>query len=160
MKSTDLKSVTADVDDVAQEVHLDESVTVHVTPETAYRFWRNLEALPSFLDGLKSVQPLGGNQYHWIVQGPMGLEYEWDAEIYNEKENELLAWRSIGDADVANAGTVRFEPTDDGFTKLHVILNYNPVGGKLGVAMAKMFGSDPGDVLRSNLLRLKALLER
>src|SRR5204863_7120576 len=34
---------------------------------------------------------------------------EWDAEIYNEIENELIAWRSLENADVVNARSVRFK---------------------------------------------------
>jgi len=159
MNATNLKGVTVDEPDVPQDVHLEESIRLDVKPEAAYRFWRNFEALPRFMIGLKSVQPVGLNRYHWVIEGPAGLKYEWDAEIYNEKENELLAWRTIGDADVANAGTVRFEPNGMAGTTVHVTMNYNPVGGRLGAALAQLLGSDPGGVLKSYLLRLKALLE-
>jgi uncharacterized membrane protein len=86
---------------------------------------------------------------------------EWDAEIFNEKENELIAWRSLpGRAEVTNAGSVHFENAPDGRgTKLSVTLNYNPPGGKAGVLLAKLFGDEPGQLVELNLRRLKRLVE-
>jgi uncharacterized membrane protein len=40
-----------------------------------------------------------------VAKAPAGTTVEWDAEVYNEKENELIAWRSLEGADVDNAGS-------------------------------------------------------
>ena len=32
---------------------------------------------------------------HWVAAGPAGLSVEWDAEIINEIENTLIAWRAL-----------------------------------------------------------------
>ncbi len=42
--------------------------------------------------------------------------------------NQRIAWRSVGDADVANAGAVRFDDRG-GTTNIEVSLEYNPPGG-------------------------------
>jgi uncharacterized membrane protein len=160
MSSPKEKSAAEEVKEVPRDVHIEKTVTIRVPPEEVYKFWRNLESLPQFMKGVKTVQRLGQNRYHWVVEGPAGMEYEWDAEIYNEKENELIAWRAIGDPDVPNAGTIRFEraPAERG-THVQVTMNYNPTAGKLGVALAKLLGAEPEQLLEDNLLRLKTLLE-
>src|SRR4029453_14848018 len=37
-----------------------------------------------------------------------------DAEIINEKENELIAWRSLDPSDVINAGSIRLQKGPQG----------------------------------------------
>jgi len=152
---------TADAgEDVARDVHIEKSITIGVSPNELYKFWRNFENLPQFMDDLESVTPLDGNRSHWVAKGPGGAKVEWDAEIYNEAEGEFIAWRSLPDADVTNAGSVHFEEAPGGRgTYLKVVLNYNPPGGKAAQLFAKLFGKEPGQLVDSNLRRLKQLLE-
>jgi len=44
-------------------------------------------------------------------------------------------------------------------TRVTVHLQYNPPGGKLGAAVAKMFGEEPNQTIREDLRRLKQLME-
>ena len=145
---------------VARDVHVEKSITIDRSPAELYQFWRNFENLPQFMEGLESVTELGQNRSHWIATGPAGKRVEWDAEIYNEKPNELIAWRSIGDADITNAGSVHFEEAPGGRgTQVKVTLNYNPPGGKAASLFAKLFGSEPGQLVERNLKRLKQFVE-
>jgi uncharacterized membrane protein len=145
---------------VARDVHIEKSITVNSAPEELYTFWRNFENLPGFMEGLESVIQLDGERSHWVAKGPGGKKLEWDAEIYNEKENELIAWRSLSDSDITNAGSVHFEPAPGGRgTIVKVVLNYNPPGGKAGALFAKLFGQEPGQLVERNLKRLKQLVE-
>ena len=147
-------------EDVARDVHIEKSITIGATPAELYSFWRNFENLPRFMEDLESVTQLDGNRSHWVAKGPAGTKVEWDAEIYNEKEGEMIAWRSLPEADITNAGSVHFEEAPGGRgTDLKVVLNYNPPGGKVAQLFAKLFGSEPGQLVESNLKRLKLLLE-
>ena len=147
-------------EDVAREVHIEKSITIGVGPAELYSFWRNFENLPRFMEDLESVTQLDGNRSHWVAKGPAGTKVEWNAEIYNEKEGELIAWRSLPEADITNAGSVHFEEAPGGRgTYLKVVLNYNPPGGKAAQLFVKLFGSEPGQLVESNLKRLKQLLE-
>jgi uncharacterized membrane protein len=133
---------------------------INKAPEELYRFWRNFENLPRFMNHLESVTPLGGDRSHWVAKAPAGARVEWDAEVYNEKENELIAWRSLEDADVNNAGSVRFRRAPNGRgTEVKVVLNYEPPGGKIGAAIAKLFGEEPGQQIEEDLHRFKQLME-
>jgi len=152
---------TADeTEEVARDVHIEKSITINRSPQELYKFWRDFENLPRFMENLESVTRLDEQRSHWVAIGPGGKEIEWDAEIYNEKEGELIAWRSLPGSDLTNAGSVHFEPAPDGRgTYLKVTLNYNPPGGKAAALFAKLFGQEPGQLVEHNLKRLKQLIE-
>jgi uncharacterized membrane protein len=146
--------------EVARDVHVEKSITINSTPGDLYNFWRDLENLPRFMENLESVTQLDENRSHWVVTGPGGKKIEWDAEVYNEKEGEMIAWRSLPGADITNAGSVHFEEAPGGRgTHLKVTLNYNPPGGKAAALFAKLFGQEPGQLVEHNLKRLKQLIE-
>lgn len=146
--------------EVAREVHVEKSITINSSPREMYRFWRNFDNLPRFMENLESVTPIDENRSHWVAKGPGGKKLEWDAEIYNEKENQLIAWRSLSGSDITNAGSVHFEEAPGGRgTLLKVVLNYNPPGGKRAALFAKLFGQESGQLVEHNLKRLKQFIE-
>jgi len=137
-----------------------ESVTINRPIEQLYRFWRNLENLPQFMRHLESVEKVTDTISHWRAKGPAGMIVEWDAEIFNEIPNKLIAWRSLEGADVVSAGSVNFDRAAAGRgTRVTVHLQYNPPGGRVGAAIAKLFGSDAETEIREDLGRFKHLLE-
>jgi uncharacterized membrane protein len=84
-------------------IRVESSIIVGGPVEKICRIWRNPENLPFFIDDIKSVRPISDTRSHWIVKGPAGKEIEWESEIYNEKQNEFFAWRSMLNADVNHA---------------------------------------------------------
>ena len=141
-------------------VHLKRSMIVNRSPEELYKVWRNFEDFPRFMHHVKAVEEKDGGRWHWTVKGPGGLRVEWDAEVVQDRPNELIAWRSLPDADVDNAGSVRFEraPGNRG-TIVHVELHYRPPAGKAGAALAKLMGQSPGKQISVDLLRFKQMVE-
>src|SRR5688572_18065714 len=79
----------------AKGLHVREAIRVELPIEDVYRFWRRLENLPRFMSHLHSVTEYPSGRSHWVAAGPAGLQVEWDAEIINEVENQILAWRSL-----------------------------------------------------------------
>lgn len=146
--------------DVHRGILIKRSVTVSRPVEEVFGFWRHLENLPRFMLHLQSVTSSGPDRSHWVVRGPMGSSIEWDAEIINEKPNELIAWRSVEGSEVDHAGTVRFNraPGDRG-TEVHVELNYEPPGGQFGRAIAWLFGEEPRIQMEDDLRRFKQVME-
>jgi uncharacterized membrane protein len=129
-------------------------------PGELYDYWRNLENLPRILQHLKSVKETDARRSHWVAKAPAGLTVEWDAEIINDVPGEIIAWRSLAGASVPNAGSVNFREAPAGRgTEVKVSLDYEPPLGKLGVAVAKMFGEEPSVQVREDLRRYKALME-
>lgn len=145
--------------EVARDVHVEKAIVIDKSPEELFSFWRRFENLPRFMKHLKSVSCSGLNSSHWEAEGPGGKLVEWDAEIYNEKPNELIAWRSLEGADIVNAGSVRFKSLGVRGTEVRVVLNYNVPGGKVSALLAKLFGSEPGQMIADDLRRLKQILE-
>jgi uncharacterized membrane protein len=141
-------------------IKVEKSTTIQRSPEELFRFWRDLPNLPRFMKHLKSVTVTGDRTSHWVAQGPAGHDVEWDAEIINEHENELIAWKSIEGSEVDNAGSVRFakDPSGRG-TFVRVSLMYHPPAGKLGALVARLFGEDPHLQIQEDLRRFKQLME-
>ncbi len=100
---------------------------------------------------LLSVRPTGERRSHWVACGPGGKRIEWDAEITEERPNELISWRSLPGADLDNSGTVSFRraPGDRG-TIVRVEMRYRPPGGSLGAAIARLFRDYLVDALSNN----------
>jgi len=136
------------------------SITVRLSPEEVYAFWRRLENLPRFMEHLESVRTIDERHSHWRARGPAGVSVEWDAQIVIDRPNELIVWRSLPGSAVSNSGQVRFvrAPGDRG-TEVHVELIYRPPAGKLGVAVAKLLGEEPAQQVATDLRRLKQVLE-
>jgi uncharacterized membrane protein len=141
-------------------VQVRESVRVELPVATVYRFWRRLEELPQFMSHLERVTETPDGRSHWIAAGPAGLRVEWDAEIINEVENQVLAWRSLPDSDIVTAGAVIFDVVRSGrSTQVSVHLQYAPPAGKAGALVATLVGREPSQTIREDLRRFKQLLE-
>ena len=139
-------------------VHVEASVTIQRPIAEVYRFWRNLENLPTFMEHLDSVAMRDMGISHWVAKGPAGMRVEWDARIINEIDNKLIAWQSLDGSTISTAGSVNFTESVLG-TTVRVHFQYDPPGGKLGDAVARLFGEDPNRTVQEDLGRLKPLLE-
>ncbi len=147
------------VQKAVEPIHVVRSITINRPPETVYHFWRDLENLPRFMAHLESVSEEGETSL-WRAKGPLGTAIEWRAELTLDQENERIAWRSLEGASVPNRGAVCFKPAPAGRgTILIVELKYEPPGGALTGALAKLFGEEPGQQIAGDLRRLKQVLE-
>lgn len=144
----------------ARGVHIEKSVTINRPVAEVFEFWRNLENLPQFMKHLETVQGVGENQTHWVAKGPLGVTVSWDAQTIEERENELISWRSLPGSDVDNWGTVRFKQAPGGRgVEVHIKLDYNPPGGVPGVAFAKLFNRVMAQQIKEDVRRFKQFLE-
>lgn len=108
---------------------------------------------------VESVEEIDSETSRWVVRGPLGRQLEWQARIVNEREGEMIAWESLPGAEVSNAGSVWFEPNDDGGTRLKVSLQYQPPARVVGAVAAKLLGESPDAQLANDLRRFKEILE-
>ena len=150
--------------DVAEEgIHVRKSITVNKSPAEVYAFWRDFENLPRFMRHLESVQVTSQGRSHWKAKAPAGKTVEWDAVTTRDVPNELIAWRSEGNADVYNEGKVQFQAAPGGRgTEIHVDLTYTPpfgVVGAMGAKVAKLFRKEPGQEVQDDLLAFKQVME-
>lgn len=146
--------------DADYSIRVRQAVTIGRAPSELYAFWRDLENLPRFMSHLESVQVISDGRSHWVARAPLGRTVEWDAEVINDEENELIAWRSTGSPTVSSAGSVRFKPAPgDRGTEVHVTLEYLPPAGVAGAMFAKLFQEEPNQQIRDDLRQLKQMLE-
>jgi uncharacterized membrane protein len=141
-------------------VHFSKAISINKPVEEVYRFWRDFQGFPRFMAHLDEVQVIDDTRSHWIARGPAGRVAEWDAEIIEDVPNERLAWRSMEDADIDNAGVVRFEKAAGGRgTIIRVETHYRPPGGTAGRNVAQLFGEEPQMQIDDDLRRFKQLME-
>jgi uncharacterized membrane protein len=141
----------------AAPMHIATSITIDRPPEALYAFWRDLTNLPRVMPHLKSIRVIDPQRSHWTAQGPDG-SIEWVSEIIDDKPNERLAWRSLEDSPVYNAGSVRFDASRDGSgTRVTVELLYDPPTGTVGASLSKLLGRS-GEI-RADLAAFQRLIE-
>ena len=142
------------------DLYFETSIATAKSPEECYRFWRNIDNLPRFMDNLKSVQALDERRFHWVAKGHAATSSEWDCEITEDRPGAALAWRTLDGAQVPNAGSVIFEPAPhDRGTIVRLSIHYSPIGGQLTSALARVLRQDPQSQVREDLRRFKQLLE-
>lgn len=135
-------------------------ITVGRPPEEVYRRWRDFGSFPRFMRHIEEVRVEGERRSHWRARTPWGGTVEWDAEMTEDRPNELIAWRSLPGSDVHNAGRVRFRPAPGGRgTVVEVELHYEPPAGGLGATVAKLVGREPHQQVSDDLRRFKQLVE-
>jgi uncharacterized membrane protein len=144
-------------------IQVQRAVTVNLPREQLYRIWRNFENLPRFMKHLQRVdvdESAGGKRSHWVAKGPFGRDVQWEAEMTEDRENEYIAWRSLPGSTVGSTGSVRFVDAPNTLgTIVHVSMQYNPPGGSMGAVIARLFGEEPGQQLRSDLRNFKMMME-
>jgi uncharacterized membrane protein len=140
--------------------HVTYATTINRPVNDVYAFWRDFTNLPRFMRHFEKVEVLDDTRSRWTATAPAGRTVSWEAEIVEDQPNEVIAWRSTGDADVENAGRVRFrpDPADQG-TEVTVTIDYTPPLGPIGAGVALLAGEDPRQQLQEDLLRLKQVLE-
>ncbi len=135
-------------------------VKIHSELEEVYKFWRQLENLPQLFEHLDQVVQVDERYSRWCARGPLGVEVEWEAEIFNEKPNEMFAWRSLEGSELDTAGSVHFQrAVAKTGTIVRLSLKYSPPGGKLGAKIAELFGEDFEGEAARGLQKLKQILE-
>lgn len=145
---------------VDDDITVRRAITVNYPVEDLFAFWRDFRNLPRFMHHLLSVRVLDERRSHWEAKGPAGSRASWDAEIIDERPNELIVWRSLPDSEVPNDGSVRFAQAAAGRgTEVTVTLAYRPPFGSVGAAFAKLLGEEPDQQVREDLRRFKAMME-
>ncbi len=143
--------------------HIEASVTVGRPAQELYSYWRRFENLPRFMRYLDSVTETGDGRSHWIAKTPLGSRIEWDAEIVDEREGQLISWRSVPGSQVHNAGSVLFAAAPGGRgTTVRVSFDLAPPGGtagRLAGIATRALGPITRQQVHEDLRRFKSLME-
>lgn len=142
-----------DLIEVHKTVHLDAPV------RAVFSFWDRVENFPHFMRNVHDVVDHGNGRSHWRVSGPAGTEVQWDAEVIERIDDQLLSWRTAEGSLVRHAGVIRFTEEAEERTRVDIRLTYTPPAGALGHVVATMFGADPKHELDGDLARMKTMIE-
>jgi uncharacterized membrane protein len=128
-------------------------IDVNVPVRTAYNQWTQFETFPRFMDGVKEVHQLDDKRLEWRAEIG-GKEEAWEAEIVEQVPDRKIAWRSV--SGTPNAGSVMFEPVDDGHTRIMLTMEYEPQG--LTESVGSALGFDDRKI-EGDLKRFKEVVE-
>jgi hypothetical protein len=134
------------------------TVEVDAPASICYEKWHHFEQFPHFMKNVKSVSPVGGNRWHWVVTGPLGKELEWDAEIDGDEPSRVISWHTVSEPDVGVQGAVRFDEIGANKTQVTCTIQYEPPAGPLGELVAHVF-SNPQSMVEEDLANFKHLVE-
>jgi uncharacterized membrane protein len=136
------------------------TVTINRPRQTLYAFWRDFRNLPLFMENIESVTAIDENRSHWKVKAPADATVEWDSIIVEDIPGRVIEWRSVDDASVKNSGRIEFRDSTNGRGSwVSAVIAYDPPAGKLGRAIATLFGREPKLQARRDLRRFKQLME-
>jgi uncharacterized membrane protein len=139
---------------------VEERIVINRDPSVLYATWRNVENIGRMMQHLKRVEALDDRRSHWVAQGPLRIKPSWDAEIITDRENEVIAWRSLPGGAVDTAGSVHFRELPHGRgTEVRVVFKYDAPGGAAGAAIARLLGASPRTEVREDLRCFKRLME-
>lgn len=143
-------------------VDINTSIEVNQPREELYAYWRNLENLPNFMRHLEKVEQIDDRRSRWTAGFAGGIgKVEWEARITREDENNLVAWESLPEADIENAGEVRFHDAPNGAgTIVETSISYRPPAGDVGDYAAKLLNPGFEKVVRKDLKRFKKYMEK
>lgn len=141
-------------------VKVEESITINRDAATLWSFWRKLENVGRFMQHLERVEEIDSKHSRWLACSGLGMKLEWEAEIINEKENELIAWRSVDGSTVDTAGSVHFRELPNGRgTEMRVVLKYDAHAAQLANPLARLMGRSPRQQIHEDLRRFKQVME-
>ena len=160
VKDPNPSAVALSIDDDDSGELIGRTVSINAPRQALYAFWRDFRNLPLFMENIESVQVYDERRSHWKVKAPADRTVEWDSVVTEDIPGEVIAWTTAENAEVPNSGRIEFRDSDNGRgTRVTVTIVYDPPVGKLGKAVAKLFGREPNIQARRDLRRFKQLME-
>lgn len=140
---------------------LSKSITVNRPRDEVYRYWRDFNNMPTFMDFVERVEARDDHHAHWVARVPMtDKTLEWDTYVTEDIPGERLAWLSEVDAPVRNLGWVSFRDAPNGSgTEIQAVIAHEVPGGQLGYALARGVSKISGFKAEQDLRRFKQLME-
>ncbi len=138
-----------------------QACTIDKSPGDLYAWCRDLGNLPRIMDHIETVHVIDEKRSHWVATAPdiVGGRVEWDVEITDDQPGAWFAWRSMADAPIRTAGSIRFIPRPEHGTIVKVDMDYATPAGQMAAWAARLFGMEPNQHLREDLRRLKQVME-
>jgi uncharacterized membrane protein len=144
---------------LSRGVEVDRAITIGRSPEEVYRFWRNFENLPRFMQHLSSVTEIEPGRTRWVAR-EAGMDIDWYAQIIEDVPGERIVWRSEPGGRIETEGEITFRPAPgERGTEVRVRMRCAAPGGVLAMALAPLMRRFTRIQVGQDLHRLKQLIE-
>lgn len=94
---------------------IEQSIEVSSPLSAAYQQLCRFEDYPQFMDNVQEITQQGANHLHWRSE-KNGKEIEWEAEITDQVEDKLIAWRNTSGA--KNIGRISLQSASPDKTRI------------------------------------------
>ena len=135
------------------------SLVIRRPVEDVFAFVKDFSNFPALVKGLSSVEDYDDGRSHWRVQTDAGRTLEWDAVVTKFIPNQIIAWESKPGGAADSTGLIRFEPVNDGATKMEIELTYYPARTDVVEALFALHAEPRTDRVDEGLRRLGEYLE-
>ncbi len=137
---------------------ISKSIIVDKDISYVYNLWADFDNFPHFMRYIKSVTKSGdGQMSHWVAEGPMGKDLEWDSRATLE-ENRRVAWQSVS-GDIENSGEVTFRKVSEGRTEVTASIEFTPKASLGGNIAGAILGGDAQRRMEEDLQNFKKFAE-
>lgn len=148
------------LDNPVKNLNIRVSMLINKPRKEVYAYWRNLEHLPAFMTHLEKVTAKDEWNSRWKVKVPGNLaSLEWDARIVKEEPGTLIAWESLADSTIQNAGKVEFSDAGRKSTEIHVVISYIAPLGMAGNVVMQLFNTKVERIIEKDILNFKQHFE-
>lgn len=139
-------------------VSIRQSVLINKDRQAVFNFWRDLKNLPRVLRHIKKVDYRDEAVTHWEAE--LGsIKVSWDAEMAFDEVNWRILWNSLPKSEIRTTGRVDFEYAGEDYTRLNILIGYEPRLGRLGYALAKALNPIFEEEVREDIMKMKKLFE-
>ena len=138
----------------------EQTIIVNAPVSFCFKKYTDFVSYPEFMDYIKEIKldPTNHKNMHWVITSPVGLEFEFDAFVTEQIDNQKIAWQSVEGSDIKTQGHTLFDAISENQTRLTTQMEYEPPAGVLGETVAKLF-SNPQDMLENDLKNFKKQAE-
>jgi len=137
------------------------SIIVDGNVSDVFNLWANIQNFPHFMHYVKSVVPLTDQTSRWVVEGPLGKDVEWEAEVPRFEPNRRIWWSTKdrkSDSGITTSGQVTFAELGTNQTEVTVMMQYVAPAGAVGEVVAKVF-ANPEERVMEDLNNFKKFAE-
>ena len=136
---------------------LDLSVVVPYPVEVVFRFLRDFENWPRFVQGLRAVRDFDDGRSHWTARTPRGGTMEWDTITTKYVPNSVLAWENVSSSPLKMSALLRFSP-EGSSTCLKIVVAYQVLHSGMADTVAVLARPWRNGQLATDFGRLTAAL--
>ncbi len=135
--------------------------TINATPEQIFNVYSRIELLPTWQEGVVSVEETGANTLHWKMEDPgTRAPVEFDSEILEAEQGKRHVSRITSGPSAGSTVILSLEPHPAGRgTMATMITDATVPGGWLTNAITAVVSRRPQQITTENLRHLKELIE-